>query len=104
MCLCTLASTRVHKVTQSLYRHGHGYSLICIYAQTLSHTHSHIYLYTHIVILTHVYVLTLNAHTQLHDYTDKLLCTHTKHKSHTCTQVDTFTIHSYTHGCMHSHA
>lgn len=94
-------------VTQSLYRRGHDYSLICTYAQTRSHTHSHIYLYTHIFILTHVYILTLNAHTQLHmhNYTVTLLYTHTKHKSHICTQVDTFITHSYPHMgvCIHMH-
>lgn len=77
-----------------------------ICTDSLSHTFTHLFVY-HIFILTHVYILTLNAHTQLHmhNYTVTLLYTHTKHKSHICTQVDTFITHSYPHmgACIHMH-
>lgn len=77
-----------------------------ICTDSLSHTFTHLFVY-HIFILTHVYILTLNVHTQLHmhNYTVTLLYTHTKHKSHICTQVDTFITHSYPHMgvCIHMH-
>lgn len=115
MCVCVLLQVHVYTKLHSLMCACAQLHSLCIdvamvtvlyvHMHRLSHTHSYIYLYTHIFILTHVYILTLNAHTQLHNYTVKLLCTHTKHKSHTCTQVDTFIIHSYTHMgvCIHMH-